>query len=497
MAALLAAFALAARTPGRVTLTLLHVSDYHSHAVPFFTGEGRAAGIARAIRFLAPFGKDPKALVFSGGDMLNRGAPTFSDAHRCVEWPWLNGIVSAMAYGNHDADYGPEELARCRAPVRFPILSANVVGEDGKGVFAPDAVFERSGVRIGVFAVAGSDFSRLVSPAALPAKSARFLDPIPAARAAVASLRGEGRANAVVLIGHELHEEDIALARAVPGIDLVFGSHSHRREELTLIPGTRTYTISPYQYLEYVSRVELTFQDGALAGVTGGLVPMDAALPEDPAIARRVAALQAQMEADPKYAPLFAPLGRAAAPLLTDGAFARDAALPDLAMDLARAAAKTDVALSTASAFREPIADGVMREEDLRAALPYTNELLVYELPGPVLQALLDASAAAAGTDFFLQVSGVRFTVSEGKAKGVRLVSPGEEEPIAGETRRRVAITDFTALVAPPYKPLLAPYHGERTGLFLRDVVRERVKGGLPVSAHADGRIGGADSPGY
>jgi hypothetical protein len=52
-------------------------------------------------------------------------------------------------------------------------------------------------------------------------------------------------------------------------------------------------------------------------------------------------------------------------------------------------------------------------------------------------------------------------------------------------------------LVAPPYKALLAPYHAERTGLFLRDVVRDRVKSGVPVSAHADGRIGVVDSPGY
>ena len=56
----------------------------------------------------------------------------------------------------------------------------------------------------------------------------------------VAALRDTERVNAVVLIGHALREDDIALAQAVPGIDIIFGSHSHRKEDLEQIPGTGT-----------------------------------------------------------------------------------------------------------------------------------------------------------------------------------------------------------------------------------------------------------------
>ena len=38
--------------------------------------------------------------------MINQGSPSWSDKYRCAEWPWLNGIVDAMALGNHDFDYG-------------------------------------------------------------------------------------------------------------------------------------------------------------------------------------------------------------------------------------------------------------------------------------------------------------------------------------------------------------------------------------------------------
>ena len=87
------------------TITLLHFSDYHSHALPFYTDEGELGGIARAVGYLREQ-KRNGALVFSGGDMIKKGAPAWSDQYQCAEWPWLNGIVSAMAFGYHELDYG-------------------------------------------------------------------------------------------------------------------------------------------------------------------------------------------------------------------------------------------------------------------------------------------------------------------------------------------------------------------------------------------------------
>src|SRR5215212_5526609 len=209
--ALLLALPLAADT----TVTLLHFSDYHSHALPFYTDDGELGGIARAVGYLRQQ-KRAGALVFSGGDMVNKGAPAWSDQYRCAEWPWLNGIVSAMAFGNHEPDYGREDFERCRVKLAYPVLSANTPG------FKPYAVVKTKGIRIGVFAVAGSDFTKLV-------KGYTFGDPVAAARTTVAALRDKERVDIVVMIGHEATEDDYALARAVPGIDLIFGSHCATR----------------------------------------------------------------------------------------------------------------------------------------------------------------------------------------------------------------------------------------------------------------------------
>jgi len=177
---------------GRATVTLLHFSDYHSHAVPFYSeGQANSAGIARLIAFLQPYANDPNSLILNGGDMMNFGAPAWSDKYHCAEWPWLNGIVDAMAFGNHDADYGPDVFADCRSKIDYPILSANTLDAGGQPLFQDSGktykVFELNGVKIGVFALAGPDFDRLIRPAQRPAAGATFADRTATARHVVAA----------------------------------------------------------------------------------------------------------------------------------------------------------------------------------------------------------------------------------------------------------------------------------------------------------------------
>jgi 5'-nucleotidase len=401
------------------TVTLLHFSDYHSHALPFYTDEGERGGIARAIGYLRQE-KRRGALVFSGGDTINIGAPAWSDKFGCAEWPWLDGLVDAMAFGNHDADYGFADFERCRRAVRYPILSANTNG------FRPYAVFTVNGRRIGVFAVAGNDFKQLVKVPELT-----FRDPLAAAREAVKALREREHVDAVVMIGHQESEDDYAMAKAVPGIDVIFGSHSHLKRDLTQIPGTSTWFISPSQYLTYISRVQLTFAQDQLT-VRGALMPVDRAMREDRPTARRVQAMQQELERDPKYSELFTPIGHLGAPMSVD-------ALMQRTLDVMRKAGDAEVALSTISSVRGSLPSGTLSMELLRAALPYDNEIVVCTLTGAQLQRLRTEPDVVSG----------------GTGAGNKI---------------RVATTDYLAHVA--YRELFAcePRH---TGLRVRDEVRK------------------------
>ena len=369
------------------TVTLLHFSDYHSHALPFYDDAGERGGIARAIGFLQRE-KRKGALVFNGGDTMNKGAPAWSDEYECAEWPWMNGVVDAMAFGNHDADYGRTAYERCRSSVTYPILSANTEG------FRPWSVFERKGVRVGVFAVAGPDFRELVT---VPGFT--FGDPIAAAREAVRILRDEQHADVVVLIGHEHAEPDYALARAVPGIDVVFGTHSHLEQPLTQIPGTSTVFISPGQYLTSIARVEITVADGHVKNVKGTLIPVDATMRPDRRIARKVARMQRALEKDPSYRELFVHVGHLPAPLSRSE-------LAAVTLASARSAVDADVAASTMSSFRQPLPAGEITPELLRAALPYDNEIVVCTMTGAQIAGLVEDNARRTDSKAYFAMDG-------------------------------------------------------------------------------------------
>jgi 5'-nucleotidase/UDP-sugar diphosphatase len=417
-------------------VTLLHFSDYHSHALPFYS-EGREGqgGIARAIGYLRAE-KQQGALVFSGGDMMNKGSPAWSDKYRCAEWPWFNGLIDAMAFGNHDPDYGIGELEGCLQTIRYPVLSANTNGFKGTRVFVVH------GIRVGVFAIAGSDFKTLVKEPLF-----HFGDPIAAARDAVRDLR-QKNADVVVMIGHEILEDDFALARAVPGIDLIFGTHSHLKRALTRIDGTHTWFISPFQYLTYISRVVLTFDGHKLTGVTGKVIPVDARMPADKTIARRVAAMQRELEADPQYAPLFAAIGTLPAPLPVN-------ALAQRTVEIMRDAAHADIALSTASTFRQDLPRGRITLESLRAAMPYDNEILVYTMRGDAVEKLLAYGKSRQGSDSFAIVA------------APKTIHPSR--------MYRVATTDYVARVAAGYRDFFAGLVAETPGLRVRDELRKRI----------------------
>ncbi|GAC1431189.1 MAG: bifunctional metallophosphatase/5'-nucleotidase [Thermoanaerobaculia bacterium] len=425
------------------TITLLHVSDYHAHAAAFYWEGAMRGGISRVAGFMERH-KRHGALVFNGGDMMNKGAPAWSDKYHCAEWAWFNGLVDAMAFGNHDADYGNADFERCRTSAHYPILSANTLG------FERYHVFERKGLRIGVFAIAGSDFPRLVTNAKLT-----FTDPVSAARDVVDTLRTKERVDAVVMIGHEGADDDMKLAAAVPGIDLIFGSHTHLKRELALIPGTRTWFISPYQYAAYVSVIDMTFTGHSLVSVRGCLAPIDTSVQPDRKIARRVTAMQHDLQSDPAYRDLFVPIAKLGEAMDAD-------ALARFTVETMRTASHADVAVSTASSFRQSLPPGSIDLETLRNALPYDNEIITVPLNGTKLAVLLERVKSPSSSE------------ARGYATAMTSIDP--------QRTYDVAVTDYMTRVSTEYADVFGDAKEISTGLHVRAEVAKRLAAEWPAA---------------
>jgi 5'-nucleotidase / UDP-sugar diphosphatase len=495
LAACAPALGAAADAPRTQTVRVVHFSDYHSHA-PSFHSEGRAdqGGIARAIAYLRRVRAEGEALVLSGGDMLNRRVPAWSDVYGCVEWPWMDGLVDAMALGNHDLDYGYEAFANCRKSTRVPVLAANLVDTDGRPYLAVDGkpylVREVAGVRIGAFALAGRDVQQLIRPRDRPLHT-EWRHALETARAVVRTLREQEKVQAVVFFGHQSRQDDEAMARAVPGIDLVLGTHSHHKSGLVTIPGTQTRYIAAYQYLTYLADVRLSFQEGRLVAVEGALVPVDGSIPPDPQVASLVADLQLKLRA--RRPERFAVVGRTALELSDEGVSERESLIGNWATDELRRRAGTHVFFSTASSFRGALPPGNVTMEDFLSAIPYTNRTARVRLRGSQLLDWLTLSVQRRGSDLFSQLSGARYVVRDGRPAEVEVLKdPAAPEkgyaPLDPASDYWVGTTDYQAGTVDGYRDI---FRAGNQGVFGTTDVHQTLLDALrhgPVSAALDGR---------
>ena len=229
-------FALRAQeTGGRITL--LHTNDTHSRIEPFGPGMGTLSGrggVARRATMVNQLRRElGPVLLLDAGDVF-QGTPYYNLYKGKLDYRLMSMVgYDAGTLGNHDFDSGVDALVEAMAEARFPLLNCNF---DCKGAPAlgsrlrPWLVKDFPGVRVGLAGV-GVDFNNLVSPK--DHKGVDWRDPYASLRPVVQRLREKEKADLVVVLSHLGYDtkgerqDDLQLAKAVPGIDAIIGGHSH------------------------------------------------------------------------------------------------------------------------------------------------------------------------------------------------------------------------------------------------------------------------------
>lgn len=479
-------------------IRLAHFADYHSHAQSFYTnGEHNIGGIARLIGYLKELNEDEDTLVFCGGDMVNKGTPAWSDKYQYMEFYWLNNLIDAMAYGNHEGDYGRDAFNNVLKDLTYPVLCSNLEDGDGNTVFNYNGktfkTFESNGVKVGVFSLAGSDYDSLVKAENRPVENASFTDRKVTAEKVISEMKTES-CDLIVLIGHATTEEDMQLARDVEGIDIIFGTHSHVKQPLMKIDGTQTYMISPYQYGVYFSNVMIRFDENGNKTFKGSLKKMDSKIPEDTYFVEKVGQLQKELEADEKYAYLFEEVGTVSAEISADGLEDGEAEIGNLVVDLMREAVNSHFALSTSSSFRASIAPGTLNYEGLKNAIPYKNMLYVYDMTGAQLMDLINLSFSKIGTHNFSQISGAKILFNDDGVISVQILKNPENpsegfEAVKPEKIYKVVTTNYQGLYAADYKDIFADCNLTKTEIDIQKLTADFFRNSESVRGYLDGRI--------
>lgn len=217
-------------------LTILHTNDTHSCIFPLAktladTAIADRGGYLRRIAAIKQQRQlDPDLLLFDSGD-FSQGSPYYSLYKGDVEVSLMNQMrYDAATIGNHEFDFGIDNMARIFRMAKFPIVCANYdfTGTVLEGIVKPYIVIKRKGIRIGVFGLSPA-LDGLVDPKNCP--GVRFLDPAETAQKMVNILRDKKKCDLVICISHLgwLYDDtgDQNMISKTHGIDLVLGGHSH------------------------------------------------------------------------------------------------------------------------------------------------------------------------------------------------------------------------------------------------------------------------------
>lgn len=358
-AALLQRYGLPAGTAAAHALT---DQDFTALATAYgrMGGLDRIATIVRAIRAARP----GRTLLLDGGDtwqgsytsMQTRG----EDMVRAMQPLGIDAMTAHWEF-----TYGGARVKELASRLGFPFLAANVRDTTwDEDVFPGEAIFERSGLRIGVI---GQAFP--YTPIANP----RYLIPEwsfgiqeEALRARVTKLRDSG-VDLVVLLSHNGFDVDRKLASRVDGIDVILTGHTHDAlpEPLRV---NRTLLIASGSHGKFVSRLDLEIKNRQIADFHYRLIPVFAdAIAPDPEMAALVTSLRA-----PYAGELNRILGRTESLLYRRGNLA--GTFDDLICDALLAERDAEIALSPGFRWGTTLLPG----QEIRAEDVYAQTAITY-----------------------------------------------------------------------------------------------------------------------
>lgn len=438
-----------------VNLTILHTNDEessgvipHSPAIDYTPAVGDDPSVGGYARLATEIYRirDAKALenelvlTLNAGDFLMKSMFT-----------WLGGMgltpeltlmqkmgYDAVTLGNHEFDWSSEYLASYLSAAGYPdaaaltpIVASNIIIPPGHpledvGIVRYIVKELPNALNVGIFGIMGYD-AIFVSPLAAPVN---FSDPWETAAEMVDVLTAL-EVDLIVCLSHSGVSEDMDMASAAPGIDVIIGGHSEDALFEAVIVG-ETIIVQAGNRAEYLGQLELSISQDGVSIRNYELIPINDSIPADPSL---------KADIDSKYIPRLNLMVSS----LTHGMFDEildvvaesgfdllqppltETGLGNLVADSMRAAGSADFAFE---------ANGLIEADVLRGSMPGKEGLIsLYglhaavslgigpdEFPGyPIasfrltaeeIRRVCEISVAVStlmGDSFFMQVSGLRF----------------------------------------------------------------------------------------
>lgn len=218
-------------------IVILHTNDTHSRIEPLDSTDEvypGLAGIARRKAFVEKVRQEEKnVLVFDSGD-FSQGTPFYNVFKGEVEIKMMNEVgYTAGTFGNHEFDFGLENLEKLVREADFPFVCTNYDFSDTnlKKLVKPYLVMKIDGVKVGIIGL-GTKPEGMIQEKNY--KGMKFIEPYEIAEKTASYLKNKKKCDIVICLSHlglncggnNIHC-DRELVKNTSSIDVVLGGHSH------------------------------------------------------------------------------------------------------------------------------------------------------------------------------------------------------------------------------------------------------------------------------
>ncbi len=397
----------------RIHITILGTTDLHGNIYPtdYYKNTPDNRGLAKIATLIKRARKDNQnTLLIDSGDTIQGTPLEYYHNKKNNEPPdpmmlVMNSLAyDAMAVGNHEYNFGLKVLEKARSEARFPWLSANTYNQGSNDThYQPYLVKEIAGIRVGILGLTTPGIPNWENPPNYV--GLEFREPVDEARKWVSVLRDKEKCHLVIVAMHMGLEEDldtgeinpeqvrheneaVAIARNVPGVDVIMMGHTHR-DVPSLYINDVLLTQADY-WGKHLAQVDIYLdRDG-----DGWRVYAKSArtLVTDLEPDQQVLKLAEPYDRETQ-AWLARPIGESAEELNAREARFRDTAILDLVQRVQLEAGKADVSMVASFNPEARIPKGPVSVRDIAGLYVYENTLVVLEVTGEQLKSALEHSA--------------------------------------------------------------------------------------------------------
>ncbi|MGB9721347.1 MAG: bifunctional metallophosphatase/5'-nucleotidase [bacterium] len=425
-------------------------------------------------------------LLLDTGDMFV-GSPIgeFSKGKAVVDYFNYCGY-DLLSPGNHDYDMGVDVFKDFVEDVKAQFICSNIVYEDTeKNVeyLKPYTIIEYGDLKIGVFGLLTEYMKGMTTPERF--KNHIVLPEIETAKRYVDTLKSKNVDLIFAMTGIGLRH-DKRLAENVPGIDVIFGSHSSTALEQPYEDSiNHTIICQNYSHLTSVGILDLTIDpemkrirkyDGELIDLLSDEIELDSTLLK----------ILFNWESTTKKG-FDEVIGYAKTDLNRAGF--EESAMGNLITDAMREYFGADIAIHNSGGIRANIKKGEITFRDCYYVDALSNTAVLMKMTGEQIIKMLEVGVN--GHHAIFQVSGIKFRYNSKKPINERIIEVRllDGSLIRNDKEYLIVTNSFLAGGSGDYAVFKEGKDIQETFTYLRNIIADYVKKHSPVVKEIEGRI--------